>query len=310
MLSNAKQSPKSWLAFDLNVLRRTRFASVSLPFCDTPALGAYLKQMNIRVVANDPLQYAWTLALARIANGRERLTDDDVNVVLEDAYVPGYRYRNPGLRDWFSETDAWWFDNVRQNVDKLESPAKRSIAAAIAFAVGDYVLSFDEQTRELRQPLSKAFRRLWAVEPDPFDNGESNTCSNKNADDFIAETPAELMFLRLPAAHAVTLRTYLGRHAWREEWLRGAGNVWSDVDASFSGRLGGATETKSQYLHHLEETLRRATHIRHWAVAHVETGFISTQDIVDTISTVRRVDTIYTKDFSELTGTKAVIITA
>ena len=46
------------------------------------------------------------------------------------------------------------------------------------------------------------------------------------------------------------------------------------------------------------------------AVAHVETGFISTQEIVDKISEVRRVDTIYTKDFSELTGTKAVIVTA
>jgi hypothetical protein len=305
-----KQKPRSWLAFDLNVLRRIKFASVALPFCEAPALGSYLKRMNVRIAANDPLQSAWTLAIARIVNNRERLTDDDVNLVLEDAYVPGYRYRNPALRDWFNETDSWWFDNVRNNIDKLESPTKRAIAAAITFAVGDYVLSFDEESRELRQPLSNAFRRLWTIEPEPFDNHESNTCENKNADDFIAETPAELMFLRLPTAHAVTLRNYLGLHAWREEWLRGGNDVWSDVDASFSGRLGGATETKSQYLHHLDETLRRATHIRHWAVAHVETGFISTQDIVDTIANIRRVDTIYTKDFSELTGTKAVIVTA
>jgi hypothetical protein len=310
MLRPTKQSPKGWLAFDLNVLRRIKFASAALPFSETPALGSYLKRMNVRIAANDPIQSAWTLARARIVNSRERLTDNHVNVVLEDAYVPGYRYRNPALRDWFSETDSWWFDNVRNNIEKLESPAKQSIAAAIIFAVGDYVLSFDEQTRELRQPLSNVFRRLWTVEPEPFDNGESNTCSNKNAEDFIAETPAELMFLRLPTAHAVTLRNYLGRHAWREEWLRGGSDLWSDVDSTFAGHLGGATETKSQYLHHVEETLRRATHIRNWAVAHVETGFISTQEIVDAISRVRRVDTIYTKDFSELTGTKAVIITA
>lgn len=309
MLSPTKQSPKSWLAFDLNVLRRIKFASAALPFCDTPALGSYLKRMNVRVAANDPLQSAWTLVQTRIANSRERLTADDVNIVLEDAYVPGYRYRNASLRDWFSETDSWWFDNVRNNIDKLESPFKRAIAATIGFAVGDYALSFSEGTRELRQPLSNVFRRIWTTEPEPFENGESNTCSNKNADDFIAETPAELMFLRLPTAHAVTVRNYLGRHAWREEWLRGGNDFWSDVDNPFSSRLGGATETKSQYLHHLDETLRRATHIRHWAIAHVETGFMSTQDLVDTISPIRRVDTIYTKDFSELTATKAVIIT-
>jgi len=68
--------------------------------------------------------------------------------------------------------------------------------------------------------------------------------------------------------------------------------------------------TNSPYVHPLAETLRRASHIKNWAVAHVEDGFIQTQDIADTISKIRRVDTVYTKDFSELTGTKAVIITA
>lgn len=310
MIATSKQSPKSWLAFDLNVLRRMKFASAALPFCDSPALPAYLKRMGVRVLANDPLQSAWARLQARVANSREKLTADDVNAVLEDAYVPGYRYRNASLRDWFNETDSWWFDNVRTNIDKLESPVKRSIAASIAFGVGDYVLSFHEETRELRQPLSNVFRRLWTAEPEPFENGETNTASNRNADDFIAENPAEIMFLRLPAAHSTNLKSYLGRHAWREEWFRGGGDLWTDVEASLSARLGGATETKSQYLNHLEETLRRATHIRTWAVAHVETGFISTQDIVDTIANVRRVDTIYTKDFSELTATKAVIVTA
>ena len=69
-------------------------------------------------------------------------------------------------------------------------------------------------------------------------------------------------------------------------------------------------ETKSQYLRLLEETLRTASHIKHWAISHVESGFISTQDLVEVIGKIRRVDTIFTKDFSELTGTKAVIITA
>ncbi|MDM7922245.1 MAG: hypothetical protein QUS14_08080, partial [Pyrinomonadaceae bacterium] len=68
-------------------------------------------------------------------------------------------------------------------------------------------------------------------------------------------------------------------------------------------------ETKSQYLQLLGDTLRRATNIKRWAIAHVETGFVSTQDIVDAISRVRKPEAIYTKDFSELTGTKAVIVT-
>lgn len=310
MINPTKPVPKSWLAFDLNVLRRLKFSTAAIPITDQPSLGAYLKHWKVRVAANDPLRSACTRAEVYIANNRQRLSAAEVNVVLEDAYVPGYRYQNPGLTAWFNETDSWWFDNVRRNIEKLSAPMSRSIAADLVFAAGDYVLSFNEETRELRQPLSNVFRRLWSVQPAPFENHETNTCDNKSVDSFIAETPADLMFLRLPSAHTQGLRTHLGRSAWREEWIRGGNDFWSSLEADFNGRLGSPTETKSQYLHQIDETLRRATHVGNWAVAHVETGFIQTQDIVDCVSDIRRVDCVYTKDFSELTGAKAVIITA
>lgn len=315
MHSHPKVSPKSWLAFELNVLRRMKFRSAMLPFTPDPALGSYLKRWNIRVAANDPMQSSWIRAVAQIANSKEKLSADDVNVVLEDAYVPGYRLNNQSLTQWFSETDAWWFDNVRQRIDLLQSPAARAIASSIAMAAGQYVISFNDETRELRQPLSNAFRRIWTIQPEPFDNGVNNVCQNKRPDDFVVdglsdEMRTDLLFLRLPAAHGQNSRLFLGRNAWREEWFRGGNGFWDDLESSLSGRLGAATETKSQYLRLVDEILRKASNIELWAIAHVEAGFISTQDLVDTISKIRRVDTVYTKDFSELTGAKAVIITA
>jgi hypothetical protein len=309
MHGGARTPPKSWLAFDLNVLRRLKFSSAALPFTHQPQIGVYLARWDIDVSANDPLLSNWAVATSHIANRGEKLTEDDVNVVLEDAYVPGYRLRNPALATWFSETDAWWFDNVRANIDRLQSPMQRAIAAAIAFAAGDYVLSFTDETRELRQPLSNVYRRLWSAWPD-VSLTRSGSCVNKNPSDFIAESRVDLMFLRLPTAHGQSVRSHLGRTAWREEWLRGGNDFWHSFEMSLSGRLGSATETKSQYLHILEETLQRAAHIRSWAIAHVEAGFIQTHDLVETIGRIRRVEAVYTKDFSELTGTKAVIITA
>ncbi|MEO7658725.1 MAG: hypothetical protein ABIV48_03840, partial [Pyrinomonadaceae bacterium] len=72
MHGQTKISPKSWLAFDLNVLRRIKFTSVAMPFSDQPALGTYLKRWDVRVAANDPLQSAWTNAFAEIVNPGER----------------------------------------------------------------------------------------------------------------------------------------------------------------------------------------------------------------------------------------------
>ncbi len=315
MHADHKVSPKSWLAFDLNVLRRLKFQTAAIPFNPDPSLGAYLKRWGVRVAANDPLQSSWIRSVAMITNNNEKLSADDVNAVLEDAYVPGYRLANPGLLNWFSETDAWWFDNVRRRIDLLDTPNGRAIASTIAMAAGQYVMSFTDETREYRQPLSTVFRRLWSIHPAPIDNGANNTSRNKRPDDFLIdgladETHSDLLFLRLPAAHGQNTRTFLGRNAWREEWLRSGSDFWDDLDASMAGRLGAATETKSQYLRLVDEILRKSSNIRNWAIAHVETGVISTQDLVETIGKIRRVDTVYTKDFSELTGAKAVIITA
>ncbi len=303
-------TPQGWLAFELNVLRRLQFNSAILPFTSEPHLGAYLKRWSVRVLANDLMQSAWTKSVAAIQNNAENLSDEDVSFVLEDAYVPRYRLQNESLKQWFNETDAWWFDNVRNNIENLSSPMAQALALSIAMNVGDYVLSFDAETLQLRQPLSIVFKRLWSVRPEPVNNGQNNTCQNKTANDFIAENYMDLMFLRLPSAHNQSQKSYLGRTAWREEWLRFGNDFWNDIEASQNGKLGTLVETKSQYLRLVEETLLTAHHLPTWAIAHIEDGFVTTQDIVETIGQIRRVDTIFTKDFSELTGTKAVIITA
>lgn len=303
-------TPQGWLAFELNVLRRLKFSSAILPFTSEPNLGAYLKRWSVRVLANDLMQSAWTKSVAAIQNNAEKLSDEDVSAILEDAYVPRYRLQNESLKQWFNETDAWWFDNVRTNIENLSSSMAQAMALSIAMSVGDYVLSFDAETLQLRQPLSIVFKRLWSVQAEPVNNGQNNTCQNKTANDFIAENYMDLMFLRLPSAHNQSQKSYLGRTAWREEWLRFGNDFWNDVETAQAGKLGTLVETKSQYLRLVEETLRTASHLPTWAIAHIEDGFVTTQDIVETVGQIRRVDTIFTKDFSELTGTKAVIITA
>src|SRR5690242_13595593 len=128
-LSNFSDTlPEGWLAFELSILRRLQFRSVADPFAGESSTGAYLKRWGARVAVNDPARWAWIRAQALVENNTEQLTEADVQTVLEDAYVPRHRLYNPCLRRHFGETDAWWFDNVRANVEKLDSPLKRAIA--------------------------------------------------------------------------------------------------------------------------------------------------------------------------------------
>jgi hypothetical protein len=287
----------SWLAFELSVLRRLNFQSVALPFAGDPHLGLALKRWGYRVAANDPAPWAWVKALAFIENNAHPLTETEVALVLEDAYVPGYKLANPALREWFNETDAWWFDNVRRNLDRIALPVTRAIAMSIVMAVGDYVLSFNEETRILRQPLSKVFRRLWLAQPSLVNNTQRNTGTNQPPRDFTAQQQSDLFLLRLPAPRQNGAALSL----WRDNWVNG-----SRPNANNQRRF----ETKQQYLQFVEDLLQTANHLPKWAISHVEDGFVSTAELAETVKRVRPVETIYTKDLSELTGLRVAIITA
>ncbi len=297
----------SWLGFELNVLRRLKFKSAALPFAGEPHLGHYLKRWDVRVAANDAAQWAWTKSVAFVENNSEALTEDDVEVVLADAYVPGNFFKNASLVSWFNETDAWWFDNVRSNIEGLESQYKRALALALGMAVGDYVFSFNLETRDLRQPLSltNVFRRLWQALPPPVNNRQRNSSTNQSARSFLAETyDTDLLFLRLPHPPRATDSRNARVISWREDWLRQSRAPQTQT------RLGTTVETKEQYLRSIEDLLNIAAHIPVWAIAGISDGFASSDELVETIGEARRIEAVYTKDFSELLGLKAVIITA
>jgi hypothetical protein len=302
-----------WLGFELSVLRRLKFRSVALPLVGEPNLGLYLKRWDARVAANDPAQWAWTKSQAFVENNCETLTEADLDAILGDAYVPRNYFRNPTLLSWFNETDAWWFDNVRGNAEGLDSPYKRALALALGMAVGDYVFSFNLDTRDLRQPLSlsNVFRRVWHTLSPPVNNLRKNTSSNQAARSFLAEIQdTDLLFLRLPRPTRASDTRNARVLTWREEWLRQNKTFWAELARERSGKLDAYVETKEQYLGLIEDLLQTAAHLPLWAIEAVSDGFVSTDELVECVGNTRKIDAIYTKDFSELLGIKAVIITA
>jgi hypothetical protein len=309
MNSFAEETPRGWLAFELSVLRRLRFRSVANPLAGEPDLDVYLKRWGARVAVNDAAQWAWVRGLARVENNQARLSEDDLDALLEDVYVPHHRLRNPSLARWFGETDAWWFDNYRDAVERLEGETRQALALDLGMMVGDYALSFDAETRELRQPLSRALRRIHESLPAPVNNNQTNVSRNGDARHFVADQHGDLLFLRLPAPGAPhTRRDSLA--AWREEWVRSGSDFWAEADAAQAGRLGARAETRQQYLRLVEDLLETAGHFKLWAISFAESGYYSTQEMVELLRRLRKVDTIYTKDFSELTGARAAIVTA
>lgn len=305
--------PAGWLGFELGVLRGLKFTSIALPFTGEPELCLRLKRWNVRVAANDPMLWSYTKATALVENTLETLNEEDFDLLLDDAYVPRDKQDNQSIKKWFNETDSWWFDNVRFNAERLESPFKRALALTVGMMVGDYVLSFDEQTRHLREPLalSKVFRQLAGTLPPLYHNTMRNQASNLDVRTFVAERQyTDLLFLRLPQPIIRPESQREGLPGWREEWLQGGDHFWEEFNQASAGLLGAPVQSKQQYLGFVEDLLQRAAHLPAWAIAHVENGFISSEELVDSVSRVRKIDAVYSKDFSDLLGVRATIITA
>ena len=304
--------PNGWLNFELSVLRRLKFTSVALPFTGEPNLGVQLKRWQVRVAANDQMIWGYTKATALVENDSERLTEIDIEALLDDAYVPRDRLDNPSLSKWFNETDAWWFDNVRFNAEKLDNPYKRALALTLGMMVGDYVLSFTADNRNLREPfsLSRVFTHFSETIALADDQTMRSKASHQDVHAFVAERRhTDLLFLRLP----VPMQAQAGQHhpiAWREEWLQGGDDFWEDFEKGRAGKLGARVQSKQQYLGLVEHLLHTAAHLPAWAIAHTENGFISTDEMVETVSRVRKVDAVYSKDFSDLLGVRAAIVIA
>ena len=304
--------PNGWLNFELSVLRRLKFSSIALPFTGEPNLGVQLKRWNVRVAANDSMIWAHTKATALIENDSERLTEDDLEAIVGDAYVPRERLDNPSLRNWFNETDAWWFDNVRFNAERLDNQYKRAIALTLGMMVGDYVISFTAENSHLREPLSlsRVFRQFAETIPFHYDSALHSKATNQDTRAFVAERRhTDLLFLRLPTPMQPQT-TPQQAFAWREEWLQGGDDFWSDFEKNRAGKLGSRVQSKQQYLGLVEDLLHTAAHLPGWAIAHTENGFISTDEMVETIGRVRKIDAVYSKDFSDLLGVRAAIVTA
>src|ERR1043166_3565517 len=100
------QFTNGWLAFELGVLQRLKFTSVALPFTGEGEICVRLKSWKVRVATNDPMLWSYTKAFALVENNTEQLREEDLNTLLDDAYVPRDKLENQALLKWFNETDA------------------------------------------------------------------------------------------------------------------------------------------------------------------------------------------------------------
>jgi len=293
--SGSRYNKKALVGFEASVLRQIEFRSIAIPFWSDARLDWYLKAWGKLIFANDPRVWASTVARATV-EASESLGEEAIVRILEDVYVPGVKLSNPGLRQWFGESDAWWMDNLRRNIERIDDQLMRAQALTLGLHTGDYTLSFDDETRELRRPLTTVFWRLAGRAFTGPIGQPHNRSSHQPAEDFIKHARADLLYLSLPASHSDRGGSE-ARSEWRESWVSGASG--GDMEQS---TLPKPPQSKQSYLATIDRLLRPASSFRTWAVEYQEPGLATAQDIIDLIKEYRPVRATYSKDVTEVAG--------
>ena len=292
----SRYNRKLLLGFQASVLRQLEFRSIAIPFWSEARLDWYLKAWAKVIFANDPRQWAGIVARARVEASKP-LGEDIITRILEEVYVPRVRLGNRGLRRWFGETDAWWMDNLRRNIELLDDELLRAQAVTLGLQTGDYALSFDEETLELRRPLTTVFWRLAGRAFVGPAGQPHNRSFNQTADEFIRYARADLLYLRSPSSHTERGGAE-ARSEWREAWVSGSTNG----ETAELGRAVTTPQSKQSYLATLDRLLRPATNYKIWAVEYQEPGLASIQDVIELIKEYRPVKATYSKDVTEVAG--------
>jgi hypothetical protein len=291
----SRYNKKSLMGFEASVLRQVEFRSIAIPFSGGTRLDWYLKTWGKQIFSNDPRSWAAMVSKATL-EARAPLTEEQISRLLEDIYVPAAWLRNGQLRRWFNEMDSWWMDNLRRNIDAVEDEVVRAQAFALGFQVGDYALSFDDETRELKRPLTTVFWQLAGRAANDLGH-PNNRVHNGPAREFILRVHADLLYLDLPASHGEHAGSE-ARAQWRECWTQGR----ETADADDLLRLTTIPQSKQAYLATADRLLRAAAHMKKWAIGYQETGLASAREVSDLIKEHRPVTATYSKDLTEVAG--------
>src|SRR5262249_10260348 len=154
----------------------------------------------------------------------------------------------------------------------LDDQIVRAQALTLGVQTGDYALSFNEKTLELRRPLTTVFWRLAGRAPAGPAGQPHNRGFNQPAEEFIKHARADLLYLRLPPSQTEQGGAQ-ARSDWRETWVNGA----PIEESSRGSKTAAAPQSKQSYLTIVDRLFRIATNFNRWAVEYQEPGLATAQ---------------------------------
>src|SRR5579859_7605579 len=218
-----------------NPIKHLPFTTVLDAFSGSGCVSYMFKGQGKTVIANDFSKYSYHMVNALVANASERLSEDDVTMLLEPNPYRGNFIQQTFENIYYSDEDNLFLENTVANIQQLTSPYKRALAiSALNRAcikrrprgVFTYVgHRYDDGRKDLR--LSFRDQLLAAIQllnDAVFDNGQSNIALNQDV--FSLNVTPDLVYLDPPYYTPLSDNDYLRRY----HFVEGLSCYWQGVE--------------------------------------------------------------------------------
>jgi DNA adenine methylase len=225
------------LPFIYGVTKDLEFETVLDAFAGSTAVSYLFKAMGKSVTSNDFLHFSYHTANACIANGSVRLSERDVQRLLQP---------NPKADDFIARTfsDLYFtleenqlLDNISANIRRLRCPYKKSIAYASIVrsclrrrprGIFTYTgLRYEDGRRDLKMSMEEHFRHAVGLfNSAVFDNGKVNDAFSSDAFRLCEDRHYDLVYLDPPYLSPHSDNDYTRRY----HFVEGLTRYWQGLE--------------------------------------------------------------------------------
>ena len=224
-----------------NLTAPLKFETAVDLFAGSNVVGYLFKSQGRRVLSNDFMAMSVALGQALIANNTEKLSDKDVDALLEkeNADQDNFVQQNFG-KIFFKGADNATIDRLRCNIAGLRNSTKKALATAAlvracmkkqARGIFTYVgRRYDDGRRDVKLSIADHFREATAViNKGVFDNGKDNRSYWGDAMELPAPTKEDgksLIYIDPPYFTPKSDADYVRRY----HFVEGIARNWNGVE--------------------------------------------------------------------------------
>jgi adenine-specific DNA methylase len=295
-------------------------------FSGSQSIAFFLKQMGLKTITNDFLNFNYQIGLALIENRDEQLDDGDLEVLFRENPQPDHYYLMEKLYSnvFFEKREAIFLDGFRANIQHLSNRYKQALALAVMnrsmtrkVTMGhfahtqalNYAANSDriKRNRSLIRPLKDIFLDILPqYHQAVFDNGRKNIGFCKNILDLLPELgKIDLAYFDPPYcnSHADYQSFYHVLETYSMNWKEK--DFINSIRRYDPKRISGF-DKKSDVITSLKKLFTLSQDIPYWLISYNNRSFPDIEMFVEIIRQFRQVK-VETRTYANGRGGKGSV---